>query len=322
MKRRIVGSGFSIYRRAFGQAFGLWLATSLFSPASATTVGTVINNSVTSGYSTAPVLINFIAYIAGAIVAVIGLIKIRSVFDPAFQQQNNLGTGLWHMAAAGLLISVPAAWGHVSRTLGLDTPTGSTERAAAITGSVGGPLSLDQMMINFIADVKAPMGFLLWTLGALLGLFFIVTAFLRMASNAGQDGPKGSMGAGTMGRVVIGAILLSFAATADVFTTTLFGSDVVEFSYMSIPGVDAATLARANDALSAVLVFIQIIGFIAFMRGFLMLRAQADGNTSVSTAAAFTHIIGGAVAVNVSPALKVFQTTFCADASCTVFFFT
>ena len=33
------------------------------------------------------------------------------------------------------------------------------------------------------------------------------------------------------------------------------------------------------------MIFIQIVGFIAFMRGFLMLRALADGNTSVSSAA-------------------------------------
>lgn len=64
---------------------------------------------------------------------------------------------------------------------------------------------------------------------------------------------------------------------------------------------------------------IQIIGFIAFMRGFLMLRAQADGASNISTAASFTHLIGGAVAFNISSFLGMVQYTFCQGAaSCNV----
>lgn len=285
-------------------------------------LGDAVENTINTGYANVPVFINYIAYIGGIIVAVLGLGKIKNHFVRGDQP---LGPGLWHLFGAALLISLPSAWSMLVDTLSTNSPTGTTKAVADLTGGGGGStLTLDQMMIDLVKTMKAPMGYLLWSLGVMLGLFFLVTAFLRIARNSGQDGPRGSVGAGTIGRILIGAILLSFAATADIFTTTIFGGNVLKFAGMDLHGtVDAAVEARANAAISAVLVFIQIIGFIAFMRGFLMLRAQADGASNISTAASFTHLIGGAIAFNISSFLGLIQYTFCSGAaSCNVFKFT
>ncbi len=285
-------------------------------------LGDAISNTVDQGYSNVPIFTNYIAYIGGAIVGVIGFGKLRNHF---IKQDQPLAPALWHLLGAALLVSLPSMWALLVQTLTTDNPTGTTLAVATLSGSGGGTtLTLDQMMIDLVSVIKAPMGYLLWSLGVMLGLLFLVSAFLRIARNSGQDGPRSSMGVGTLGRILIGAILLSFAATADVFTTTIFGSDVLVFAGMDLHGtVDAAVEARANAAISAVLVFIQIIGFIAFMRGFLMLRAQADGASNVSTAASFTHLIGGAVAFNISSFLGLVQYTFCQGAaSCNVFTFT
>lgn len=291
------------------QAFFVYAVLAPASAAWAQTIGASITSGM-KGVATMPVLINYIAYIAGFVVAVTGLLKVKDhVVAP---DRTPLSHGLWRLGAAGLLISLPVAAGLLMRTMLTSTVFGTT--TAATTGipmAMAASPSLDQMMINLIANIKAPMGFLIWSLSAILGLFFLVTAFVRMAKGAGQDGPRGSLGSGTVGRVIIGAILLSLAATADIFTTTIFGGAGAQFKGLSIAGVAAPTLARAESVMAAILVFIQIIGFIAFMRGFLMLRALADGNNGVSTAAAATHIVGGAVAINISPALKIIQTTVC-----------
>lgn len=297
------------------QALFVYAALTPLSAAMAQTIGDSITTG-TKGISTMPIFINYISYIAGTVVAVTGLLKLKDhVVAP---DRTPLSHGLWRLFAAGLLISLPGAASMLMRTIKTSTIYGTTQAATNVTMSSSSTLSLDQMMINLVSNIKAPMGFLLWGLGVVLGLFFLVTAFVRMARGAGQDGPRGSMGSGTVGRIVIGAILISFASTADIFTTTLFGGTAVKFSGMTIPGVSAATLTRATQAMAAILTFVQIIGFIAFMRGFLMLRAMADGNNGVSTAAAATHIIGGAVAINISPALKVIQTTMCGSSSCAV----
>jgi hypothetical protein len=130
------------------------------------------------------------------------------------------------------------------------------------------------------------------------------------------------MGSGTLGRIIIGSILISLASTTDIITNTLFSSGLVQFDGLNIDGLDSGTLANATNAMGAVLVFIQIIGGIAFMRGFLMLRALADGSSSVSTSAAFTHILGGSAALNISPVLHMIQNTMCGSAGCDIMGFT
>lgn len=292
--------------------------------ASSGDVGDAITDVVDQGYSNVPVFINVISYIGGVMLAIIGAVKLRNHFGGG--GNNPLAPGLWHLVGAALLISLPTVWDILVQTLGTSSASGSTRAVADLSGAGGGSvLSLDQMMIDMVDTIKAPMGYLLWSLGAVLGLYFLVSAFIRMARNSAQDGPKGALGAGTMGRLLVGALLLSFAATADVFTTTIFGnSGVLKFAGMNLSGVvDAGVLDHANAAISASLVFVQIIGFIAFMRGFLMLRAQADGSSNVSTAATFTHIFGGAVAFNISSFLGMIEKTFCSggSASCSVFNF-
>jgi len=290
------------------QAFLFYLLAVPF--ASAQTVGSTIMKGSASSLGSTPVLLNFISYIAGFAVACVGLYKLKSHIDNP--DRTPLSHGIWHLMGAGLLISLPMAAGLLQRTFKLATASGSTKTASAIALNTTGALSLDVMMIRFVQDIRTPMSFLIWALGVVLGFFFLITAFMRMARGAAQDGARGSLGSGTLMRVVIGSILISTSATADVFTNTLFGGSVMRFNGLDLGGtIAAATLDQANQAFAAILIFIQIIGFIAFMRGFLMLRALADGNSSISTAAAFTHIFGGAVAINISSALNVLQNTFC-----------
>lgn len=63
------------------QATASWLITSPLAQAFATSDrGDAVTNTIDQGYSNVPVFINYIAYIGGAIVGVIGFGKLRNHF--------------------------------------------------------------------------------------------------------------------------------------------------------------------------------------------------------------------------------------------------
>lgn len=249
-------------------------------------------------------LMQYIAYVLGAFIIVRGLIKLKEHTEQG--DRAPLSHAILHLLGGTFLVSLPAITGILTRTFLLNAVPGGTIRAAALAG--GGPtLSLDVMLINFVRNIQLPMYMLLSALGVILGLFLIITGLLRLARNGGQDGPRNSFGSGTIMRLVIGSALLSLGATSDVFTNTLFGGSIVQFTGLD-PSLGLGDTSRFDAALSAGLVFFQIIGFIAFMRGMLMLKALSEGG-QVSTAAAFTHIFGGAMAFNIAPLLQVIQNT-------------
>ena len=61
--------------------------------------------------------------------------------------------------------------------------------------------------------------------------------------------------------------------------------------------------------MSAILKFLAIVGFVSFVRGIFIVRDVAEGNNQASIMAGMTHIIGGALAVNLGPLLTAVQTT-------------
>jgi len=280
------------------------LATS--SAFASSTVGSSIS-SVTTNINPTITLLSYASYILGSMVLVRGLIMLSQ--HTSQPERVPFSHVVYHFIGATLLATLPIAFGLVQRTLGLNATGGVTKSAAALSG--GGPtMSLDVMLINFVTNIKGPMYLLLTSICVILGIFLLVTGFLRIAKNGGQDGPRSSLGGGTIMRIVVGAVLLSIGTTSDIFTTTIFGGSVVSFTGLNPALGLAPDLTKINQAISAGLVFFQIIGFISFVRGFLMLKAIADGSQGASTAAAFTHIFGGAVAFNISPALQALQNTF------------
>jgi hypothetical protein len=52
-----------------------------------------------------------------------------------------------------------------------------------------------------------------------------------------------------------------------------------------------------------------IIGIISFIRGWFIIRDVAEGNQQASMMAGATHIIGGALAINLGPILAAVQNT-------------
>jgi hypothetical protein len=66
---------------------------------------------------------------------------------------------------------------------------------------------------------------------------------------------------------------------------------------------------HVNAVVAAILAFVALLGWISFIRGFFIMRGVAEGNSQASAMAGFTHILGGALAVNLGGVLKAVQET-------------
>jgi hypothetical protein len=170
----------------------------------------------------------------------------------------------------------------------------------AYAGGGGGQgVPLDEMLINFVRDIVGPLGKLInvacYTIGAFLG----VKALWRLTKN--EQGAKAPEGMGTIMTFIVAGVMMAIPVALGTMDTTLFGSihDSSAQLKLSYDNTDAEAMERANNVLRAILAFVQLIGLLGFVRGFLMLRQVADGAAQTSSTAAYTHIIGGTLAWNI-----------------------
>jgi intracellular multiplication protein IcmC len=63
-------------------------------------------------------------------------------------------------------------------------------------------------------------------------------------------------------------------------------------------------------AVNSALTFVQVIGVIAFVRGWLILKKVVEGSGNVSLAQGLTHILGGVLAINIFQFLLIMDHTF------------
>ena len=178
--------------------------------------------------------------------------------------------------------------------------------------------ALDQYFINFILRVRGPLIKLIGIFGFFIGVIMEASALLRITKPGFTHG-KGTPG-GTVAMLVIGAMLISLPATINIFEKTVFGVtqtnyamdqswEQADLSYMSATtSGSAARNARVLSAINAAFQYIRILGLIAFIRGLYLLKSAVDGGQS-SIMSASLHMIGGVLAMNIAPLLRIFFAT-------------
>ncbi len=99
----------------------------------------------------------------------------------------------------------------------------------------------------------------------------------------------------------VGAMLIFLPSAMGIVMTTTFGSNSI-LSYSASGGSDYYT-----TGLKAIFRIIQLVGVVSFIRGWIILSQAAGqgGHQGASFGKAMTHIIGGALAVNIVLFLKV-----------------
>lgn len=263
-----------------------------------------------------PTFLTSLSYLLGLVMGVWGIIKLRDhALNPS---QTSLWDGLSRFLAGGAFFALPAMVVVAKETMvpasiaGFSPLTGVTTNTTFnenVTCSATGN-SLDQALSCLMEDILGPSHLLLnfFSFGA--GLIFIMIGISRLTRSA-QEGPKGPGGLGTITTFIIGGILLSATTILRTVSASLFSSPVTQtyanLSYTT--GMSAAETDAVYNVISAVLKFMIIIGMVSFVRGLFIIREVAEGNQQASTMSAVTHIIGGALAVNLGPLLNAVQST-------------
>ncbi len=105
--------------------------------------------------------------------------------------------------------------------------------------------------------------------------------------------------------IVTSAVFLFLPTAFQTMTMTLFGTS-------SMLGWENANTSINPIVLKAIGGFVQLLGFVAFIRGWLILvaNAQSPGGGGASFGKGLTHIIGGLLLVNIFGVANVIWNTF------------
>ena len=269
-------------------------------------LGDIICN-LLAGTALLPTLFSALAYLFGLFLIVMAVIKVKEhVEDP---RQVPISEPVKRFVAGGGFFALP-----IITTAAKNTLTGGLAGGLFNTGLYGGAPTaggLDAMVFLFIADVFYPFTLLLSGFGYLAGIILVMIGISRMLKSA-QEGPKGPGGMGTIFTFLVAGVLFSIDTIMGALTGTLFGTtDVISYGVLAGGGTgDAAVDGHIQSVIGSVVGFMFMIGLIAFVRGIFILREVAEGSGQASLMAAVTHIIGGALAVNIGGVVNAVQTTF------------
>lgn len=276
--------------------------------ASAGGVGAMFKQVINS-FGTSSNLLTSIAYISGIFLAVMALFRFRDHVDRP--SQVPLSDGVKRLIAGGMFLSLPMTVEAVVRTMsaGLVNQSASGRSGWVVNAA---PASLDEVAVRFMSDIAGPISVLLAGFSFIAGLALILVGISRL-TKAMSDGPRGPAGMGTIMTFLAGGALMQISNVVGAFSSSLFGdANMSTYAVLSSP-VSTALGAQAGAVIStveALMLFISIVGYIAFIRGWFVLKAVADGGgQGVSLAQGLTFLFGGSLAINLGDLINVIQKT-------------
>lgn len=170
-----------------------------------------------------------------------------------------------------------------------------------------GDQDLPQMLVNLQKSLQ-PIWAALIALSYVLGIFFIAIAILKlkqygqitvmMATHANL-GPS-------LAYLIVGAGLLFLPTFLNVMTVTTWGYGVEQ-----IPPYEAGRTFDVSDIMVPLTQLVQVIGLIAFIRGWVMLiKIGGHGGPPGTLSKGLTHMLGGILAINIVGTIDVLKATF------------
>lgn len=259
--------------------------------------------------STVTAFLTVIAYLFGLVVAVWGILKIKDhVENPS---QTTIWDPVAKLVVAGGFFALP----YVVNVAYNSVASAIAPHTNALNGQVrlaGGPAGLDGMIGALVNDTFMPMSVLINAFGMIAGFILVFIGISRLMKSA-QEGARGPGGIGTIMTFVTGGALLSFSPMVTSLGVSLFAADGVSTPNQGTlryqAGMDPDAVARAETVIDSIILFVMMIGTISIMRGIFIMRGVAEGNSQASSMAGVTHLIGGALAVNLAPFLNAAQNT-------------
>ncbi len=160
---------------------------------------------------------------------------------------------------------------------------------------MGDSLSVITQLASHVPRFEGLLRAIVFLIGATL-----VIQSLRLAVRRAEFGPQAASWSKTVAGFFAGAALLAFPHTVSALVGTLFGANDLHSasSIFSYGGGMLQPLAGSQKAVEAIVLIIQLIGFIAIARGLLFLNSAASAGGPRTFGPGFTFVIAGALAVN------------------------
>jgi hypothetical protein len=263
-----------------------------------------INNTVILLY-----VASIAAFIIGLFLTLRGIQMLRAhVENPG---QNPLPESLKRLGVGGALLSFPVIVNVVYETFGANGK--SIKNSGWAGDEFVGPVQnagLDGMMVRFIGDIANPAYLGIEAFCFVSGTLMILFAMQRLVKTA-QDGARGPLGFGTIVMFIVSGLLLSFPELLSTLNISIFnnGGTASTRSILSLSGADSTQMQNAQNVFSAVLAFMAVIGFLSVVRGLFILKAFADGNGQATMMTVVTHIVAGALAINLGGLINAIQNS-------------
>jgi hypothetical protein len=268
------------------------------------TIGEAINN-VSKANQGWGGLLSGLAYIVGILFAITGVFKFKDHVDNP--QQTPISAGIKRFLAGGMLFALPFMRHALVDSLFNGKRDVLQNTAFGNGAPVGG--GMDQLIHDLVLNFAAPMQVLLEIFCFIGGTILLITGIIRLTKTA-QEGPRGPTGLGTLMTFLAAGGLYSFGGISGVFANSIFGDATTHMTTVINPTViGAAAATQVQPVIDAVMVFIMLVGYIAFIRGWFVLKSFADGNAQVSIAQAITFLFGGSLAINLGDLVNVISKT-------------
>ncbi|PJD96245.1 MAG: type IV secretion protein IcmC [Legionella sp.] len=169
-------------------------------------------------------------------------------------------------------------------------------------------------IITNIANSLIPVENLVTGAAYLIGCAFIFKAIYSLkvyGESRTMMSNNGSMKE-PLAYLMIGAVLVYFPTAFKIFMQTLFGyQNVLQYAPISSSNATLDALFGSNSAIGAPLsIIIQVIGVIAFVRGWVLLaRSASHGQQPGGTGKGLMHICGGILAMNIIGTIQIINNT-------------
>lgn len=264
-----------------------------------------------------PAFLTAVSYLLGLILGVWGILKIKAhVLNP---QQTSLWEGVSRLGAGGAFFSLPVIIEVARNTVSPATTaaiaavaqrTTFNEAALACDGTSG----LDGALYCMMADLLTPVHVAINFFTTCAAFVFAMIGISRLMKTA-QDGARGPGGLGTVMTFAAAGALLSYNSLVRAATVTLSLSapgislTATRGTMQYAKGLSPAEQLHIHTVISAIIKFMIIVGLISFVRGIFIVRSVAEGNSQASLMAGVTHMVGGALAVNLGPLINLVQNT-------------
>lgn len=166
--------------------------------------------------------------------------------------------------------------------------------------------NLGTMFSNFTSSALAITELIKYS-AYIIGLFLIVGAiskFMKQAGDSRQD--TGGLRAPLV-MFFCGVSIFALTSTVNIALTTMsLGSGPGNILSSSVgSGLDAS----ASNAIKGVFAFVQMLGYIAFIRGWLFLVDYGNGKQDGTMSRGLVHIFGGVAAINLLATVKILANT-------------